>query len=148
MGYPWTQAGPLMTALWNGPHGDAWKRSGIQMYGWFNFGGNVSSSSGNGYSNFPAAYAERANSIQPDQEVLYFERQPDTVQADHFDWGFRLTLLWGIDYRFTTAKGVFSNQLLGENQEYGFDAVMAYVDLYVSRRSRDGRTHWPIYFSA
>ena len=53
------------------------------------------------------------------------------MQKDHFDWGFRLTLLYGIDYRFTTAKGIFSNQLLGKNQEYGFDPVMAYVDFYV-----------------
>ncbi len=120
-----------MTALWNGPHGDAWKKSGIQIYGWLNFGGNVSSSSQGGYSNFPAAYAVRANTIQPDQEVLYFERQPDTVGNEHFDWGFRLALLWGLDYRFTTAKGIFSNQLLGKNQEYGFDPVMAYIDLYV-----------------
>ena len=131
IGYPWTQAGPLMTALWNGPHGDAWKKSRIQIYGWFNFGGNVSSSNQGGYSNFPAAYAERANTIQPDQEVLYFERQPDTVSNEHFDWGFRLALLWGIDYRFTTAKGIFSHQLLAKNQEYGFDPVMAYIDLYV-----------------
>ncbi len=131
IGYPWTQAGPLMTALWNGPHGDAWKRSGVQIYGWLNFGGNVSSSNQTGYSNFPAAYATRANTVQPDQEVLYIERQPDTVQQDHFDWGFRLALLWGIDYRFTTAKGIFSNQLLGKNQEYGFDPVMAYMDFYV-----------------
>ncbi len=131
IGQPWTQAGPLMTALWGGPHGEGWKKSGVQIYGWFNIGGNASSSSKGGYSNFPVAYAERANSVQPDQEVLYFERQPDTVQKDHIDWGFRLTLLWGIDYRFTTAKGIFSNQLLGKNQEYGFDPVMAYVDLYV-----------------
>ena len=131
IGQPWTQAGPLMTALWAGPHGDAWKRSGVQIYGWFNFGGNASTSSQGGYSNFPTGYSERGNTIQPDQEVLYIERQPDTVQKDHFDWGFRLTLLYGIDYRFTTAKGVFSNQLLGKNQEYGFDPVMAYFDFYV-----------------
>lgn len=131
MGQPWTQAGPLMTALWGGPHGDDWKKTGIQIYGWLNFGGNVSSSNKGGYSNFPAAYAERANTIEPDQEVLYIERQPDTVQKDHFDWGFRLAMLWGIDYRFTTAKGIFSNQLLGKNQEYGFDPVMAYVDFYI-----------------
>ncbi|MDQ2840859.1 MAG: porin [Acidobacteriota bacterium] len=130
IGQPWTQAAPLMTALWNGPHGDAWKRSRVQIYGWLNFGGNVSNSSQGGYSNFPAAYAERANTVQPDQEVLYFERQPDTVQQDHFDWGFRLSLLWGLDYRFTTTKGIFSNQLLGKNQEYGFDPVMAYLDFY------------------
>jgi hypothetical protein len=131
IGQPWTQAGPLMNALWAGPHGDAWKRSRIQIYGWFNFGFNVSTSNQGGYSNFPASYAERANTVEPDQQVVYIERQPDTVQRDHFDWGFRLALLWGLDYRFTTAKGIFSNQLLGKNQEYGFDPVMAYVDLYV-----------------
>ena len=131
IGQPWTQAGPLMTALWEGPHGEAWKRSGVQIYGWFNFGGNLSSSNQGGYSNFPTAYDERANTVEPDQEVLYIERQPDTVQQEHFDWGFRLSLLYGIDYRFTTARGIFSNQLLGKNQEYGFDPVMAYVDLYV-----------------
>jgi hypothetical protein len=39
--------------------------------------------------------------------------------------------MYGLDYRFTTAKGIFSNQLLGKNQENGFDVPMAYFDLYV-----------------
>jgi hypothetical protein len=34
------------------------------------------------------------------------------VQNDHFDWGFRVTQLYGVDYRFTTANGYFSQQLL------------------------------------
>ena len=69
--------------------------------------------------------------------MLYIERQPDTVQTDHFDWGFRFANLYGIDYRFTTSKGFFSQQLLGRTNadgsighEYGYDPVMAYVDLY------------------
>jgi len=53
------------------------------------------------------------------------------VQTDHFDWGFRLANLYGLDYSFTTAKGVFSQQLLYNNQEYGYDPVMMYVDLYL-----------------
>jgi hypothetical protein len=133
IGAPWTNSYPLMQALWSGPHGDAWKKSGIQIYGWLNFGFNVSTSnnkSAGKYTNFPEAYDTVANSVQPDQEVLYIERQPDTVQTDHFDWGFRFANLYGIDYRFTTAKGFFSNQLLGKNLEYGYDPVMAYVDLY------------------
>lgn len=120
-----------MQAIWSGPNGDAWKRSGIQIYGWLNGGFNVSTSKESGYSTFPTAYAERGNSLELDQEVLYIERQPDTVQTDHIDWGFRLSGLYGIDYRFTTAKGYFSNQLLGKNQENGFDLPMAYFDLYV-----------------
>jgi hypothetical protein len=132
IGAPWTQSSPLMQVIWSGPNGEAWKRSGVQIYGWLDAGFNVSTSSTKGghYGNAPAAYDIVPNSIQPDQEVLYIERQPNTVQTDHFDWGFRLTMLYGLDYRFTTAKGYFSHQLLGENAEYGGDPVMAYVDLY------------------
>jgi hypothetical protein len=130
IGQPWTQAGPLMTAIWGGSNGDAWKNSGIQIYGWLNAGANVSTSKGGGYSNFPEAYAERQG-FELDQEVLYIERQPNTVQTDHVDWGFRISALYGLDYRFTTSNGFFSNQLLGKNQENGFDAPMFYFDLYV-----------------
>jgi len=131
IGQPWTQAGPLMTAIWGGSNGDWWKKTGIQIYGWLNAGANVSTSKQPGYSNYPEAYAVRGNSIELDQEVLYIERQPDTVQTDHVDWGFRISGLYGLDYRFTTATGWFDNQLLGKNQENGFDMPMAYFDLYV-----------------
>ena len=136
IGYPWTQSAPLMQAIWSGGNGEAWKRSGVQIYGWVNGGFNVSTSSNGRYANAPAAYFVVPNSVQPDQQVLYIERQPDTVQTDHFDWGFRVASLYGIDYRFTTAKGWFSHQLLHTNPDgtigypYGYDMVMAYVDLY------------------
>ncbi|HEX8798570.1 MAG TPA: outer membrane beta-barrel protein, partial [Terriglobales bacterium] len=137
IGYPWTQSGPLMEAIWSGKDGEKWKKTGIQIYGWINGGFNVSTSTNGHYANAPAAYFIVPNSFQPDQETLYIERQPDTVQTDHFDWGFRITSLYGIDYRFTTAKGWFSSQLLGHTNsngsignEYGYDMVMAYADLY------------------
>lgn len=133
IGTPWIQSSPLMQALWSGPHGEAWKKSGVQIYGWLNVGCNVSTSHKSRYANFPEAYAEVPDACIPDQEVLYVERQPDTVQTNHFDWGFRVTNLYGLDYRFTTGKGYFSNQLLGKNYEYGYDLVMAYVDLYFPR---------------
>src|ERR1700734_451858 len=38
IGQPWTQSGPLMQAIWGGKHGDWWKRSGIQIYGYLNGG--------------------------------------------------------------------------------------------------------------
>jgi hypothetical protein len=130
IGAPWTQSSPLMQALWSGPHGEVWKKSGVQIYGWLNVGCNVSTSHKSRYANFPEAYAEVSDACIPDQQVLYIERQPNTVQTDHFDWGFRVTSLYGLDYRFTTGKGYFSHQLLGKNYEYGYDLVMAYVDLY------------------
>jgi hypothetical protein len=95
---------------------------------------STSSQKNGQYSNLPAAYPEIPNSVQLDQATLYVERVPDTVQTDHFDWGFRLTNLYGLDYRFTTAKGYFSSQLLQDNvplgNKYGYDPVMFYVDLY------------------
>ena len=130
IGQPFTQSGPLMNAVWGGYNGDWWKKSGIQVYGWLNAGANVSTSKGGGYANFPEAYAERQG-FELDQEVLYIERQPDTVQQDHVDWGFRISGLYGLDYRFTTSNGFLSHQLLGKNQENGFDAPMMYFDLYV-----------------
>jgi hypothetical protein len=57
-------------------------------------GGNLSTSHVRPYGHLPAAYAEVPNTIQLDQATLYFERTPDTVQTDHFDWGFRLTNLY------------------------------------------------------
>jgi hypothetical protein len=130
IGQPWTQAGPLMTAIWGGAGGDSWKHSGIQIYGWLNAGANVSTSKGGGYSNFPEAYAERQG-FEFDQQVLYIERQPNTVQKDHVDWGFRIAALYGLDYRFTTSNGFLSDQLLKHNHENGFDMPMFYFDLYV-----------------
>lgn len=130
IGQPNASPPPFMQALYNGPNGDAWKASGVQIYGWANTGFNVSTSNYGKFANAPAAYNQIANSIQLDQLTLYVERVPDTVQTDHFDWGFRFTALYGMDYRFTTQKGILSDQLLGNNNTYGFDPVMAYIDLY------------------
>ncbi len=130
IGQPNTMLPPLMAALYNGPHGEAWQASKIQIYGWVDAGFNISSSNKGHFANAPAAYDIVPNSLELDQAVLYIERVPDTVQTDHFDWGFRVTGIYGMDYRYTTSKGVFSNQLLGENSTNGFDPVMAYVDLY------------------
>ena len=48
--------------------------------------------------------------MQVDQVALYFERTPDEIQRDHFDWGFRFTGLYGTDYKYTFTNGIFSNQ--------------------------------------
>ena len=106
-------------------------KSRIKIYGWFDIGGNASTSNKGRYANNETAYDVIPNSIQLNQVALYFERLPNTVQTDHFDWGFRFTNLYGLDYRYTTAKGIFSQQLLSNNNVYGYDPVMYYVDLYV-----------------
>ena len=140
IGYNNATAYPLTTALQTGPHGDWWKKANIQMYGWADVGMNFSTSTqqvGGKYANAPAAYNQIPNSMQLDQLVLYVERTPDTIQTDHFDWGFRFTSLYGFNYRFTTAQGYFSQQLLNNpkpdgsmGNTYGWDPVMMYIDLY------------------
>ncbi len=138
IGQPFVISTPLMTAIYGGADGDWWKKSKIDVYGWVNAGFNFSTSSqANGkYGNAPAGYNQIPNSFQLDQIALYVERQPDTVQTDHIDWGFRLTQIYGLDYRFTTAKGYFSDQLLHVKSDgtlgnqYGYDPVMFYIDVY------------------
>ena len=128
IGVPDAQSYPLMQAL-DGNKGVN------KIYGWFEVGANGSTNNktnaGKGIaSNAPSAYDVYANTIQMDQGALYFERYPNTAQAEHFDWGYRATLLYGTDYRFTTAKGMLSQQLLLKNNQYGFDPVMLYLDFY------------------
>jgi Putative beta-barrel porin-2, OmpL-like. bbp2 len=121
---------PLMAALSNTAAGQALSDNHIQIYGWVNAGGNVSTNTVRG-GNAPAAYDYNPNTVQLDQAVIYFERLPDTVQTDHWDWGFRIAPIYGENYRYTTAFGLFSNQLLKNNQNYGFDIPMAYGELFI-----------------
>ncbi len=119
---------PLMQA-WNN------NTSRIKIYGWFDIGANGSTSNKGKYANNETAYDIIPNSFQLDQAALYIERLPNTVQTDHVDWGFRITNLYGLDYRYTTAKGIFSQQLLTppSGQTYGYDPVMYYLDLYIPK---------------
>lgn len=126
IGAPDTQTYILMQAINQ-------NRSRIKVYGWLNGGFNVSTSNKGDGANAPAAYYYNPNRITADQAVLYIERLPDTVQKDHVDWGFRVAQLYGQDYRFTTAKGILSQQLLARNHENGYDPVMVYVDIYIPK---------------
>jgi hypothetical protein len=68
-----------------------------------------------------------------DQFVFRLERQVDSAQTDHFDWGFRVTYDYGIDYRYFTAGGWFSDQLLVHNLLYGHDLTECYANFYIPK---------------
>jgi Putative beta-barrel porin-2, OmpL-like. bbp2 len=126
----------LMDALYCGEGGQKLKDSRFTIYGWVEPGGNISTShsrfnyaTGTG-GNFPAAYSFEPNTVQVDQAALYFERTPDEIQRDHFDWGGRFAGLYGTDYKYTFSNGVFSNQYLSSAKQYGFDPVMYYLDFW------------------
>jgi len=121
---------PLMVALGNTQLGKAMNDAHVQVYGWFNAGFNLSSNDVKPGGNWPAAYMFTPNTAQLDQAVVYIERLPDTVQTDHIDWGFRISALYGENYRYTTAYGLASYQLLGHNLYNGYDLPMLYGEVY------------------
>jgi hypothetical protein len=119
---------PLMVAIANTQLGKAMNDSHVQVYGWVAPGGNISTNTVRPAGNAPIGYDYTPNTVQLDQAVVYVERLPDTVQNTHFDWGFRFSALYGVDYRYTTAYGLFSYQLLNHNFVYGYDFPMVYAD--------------------
>ncbi len=125
---------PLMKALSPTPIGQTLEDWHIQVYGWVNPGFNVSTARSLPGSliggNNPVTYSYQPNVLQLDQLVTIIERLPDEVQKDHWDWGFRLSPLYGETYRYTTADGIFSDQLQKWNKFAGFDAPMVYGELY------------------
>src|SRR5262245_28903120 len=132
IGVPYsTKDYPLTKALYTIPGiGEFMKNERIKVYGWANASGNWSTSDN---SNMPTSYWIFPNEVVLNQLVFRVEREVDTVQTDHIDWGFRSTWLYGTDYRYMTAGGWFSYQLLLNNQKYGFDPTEQYVSVYVPR---------------
>jgi len=136
VGYENMYYNALMDAIYCGSAGRAWKDSRMTIYGWIEPGGNVSTSNlgfnkltGTG-GNYPAAYSYAPDTIQLDQAALYFERTPDEIQREHTDWGFRVALLYGTDYKYTFSNGILSYQYTEQERLYGFDPVMYYLDFY------------------
>lgn len=104
-----------------------WTKTRFRIYGWIDPGANLSSSKN---SNAPTSYDLIPNNVVLDQVGLKFDMQPNTVQTDHVSLGFLVTTIFGTDYRYTTGKGYFSEQLLSNNQKYGFDPAEMYGLIY------------------
>ncbi len=123
---------PLMTAIANTAIGEWMNDNHLQLYGWGNGGFNVSTNSVHPGGNAPIAYAYTPNTAQLDQLVIYLERLPDTVQTDHIDWGFRLSAIYGENYRYTQSYSpITTNQYLRNNSVNGYDFPMIYGELYI-----------------
>jgi hypothetical protein len=129
---------PLMVAIANTALGKLMSDGHIQFYGWVNGGANVSTSYTPQGGNAPSAYSYRPNTAQLDQAVVYLERLPDTVQSDHIDWGFRLSAIYGENYRYTTAYGLASYQLLNHNNINGYDFPMLYAEMFIPQIGEGG----------
>lgn len=121
---------PLMKALSGTAIGEWLRENRIDIYGWVNASANLSTAE---RSNIPTSYWFRPDSVLLNQTVLRVERPMDSAQTDHVDVGFRVSLLYGSDYRYMTSGGWFSDQLLIHNNTYGFDPTELYVDVYIPR---------------
>jgi hypothetical protein len=121
---------PLMAAIANTDAGKWMQDNHIQVYGWVEPGFDLSTNPRGKGANSPVSYTYSSNAAYLDQAVLYIERLPDTVQTDHIDWGFRLSGLYGSDYRYTNSYGIASWQFNEKNKAEGYDFPMMYVDIY------------------
>jgi hypothetical protein len=100
----------------------------IRVYGWLNPGIELTKSSA--LTTYPISYNPVANRLELDQAVVRLERDPDTVQQDHADWGFRISSIYGVDYRWTTAYGYQSGQVATQNLLNGYDDPELFAMLY------------------
>jgi len=124
---------PFMQAIADTGIGTWMGNVGLQLYGWIDIGANVSSSTTKPRGNAPAADMYTPDTVTLDQAVIYLDRFPDTVQKDHIDWGMRLSAMYGENYRYTTAYGLDSWQLLTRDRINGYDFPMLYGELFFPR---------------
>jgi hypothetical protein len=104
------------------------QQSGIDFYGWLNPSYNYSQ---NHQANSPILFALIPNSFLFEQGVFVVEKLPDSKQKNKIDLGFSFYNLYGSDYRFGTMQGVFSQQYLQQNKLYGYDPLIANLQLFV-----------------
>jgi hypothetical protein len=120
---------PLESALAKSTDFGKWlDQNRIRVYGWANVGIELSPTSA--INTYPISYNPVANRLELDQFVLRLERDPDTVQQDHADYGFRISNIYGVDYRWTSGYGYFSAQLQTRNQLNGYDNPETFASLY------------------
>jgi len=57
--------------------------------------------------------------------VFRLEREADRTQYDHIEVGFRSTMFYGMDYRYTVASGWWpgTDEFQKHNDMYGWDPI-------------------------
>ncbi len=97
------------------------------VYGWLEPIYNASNANA---SNLPTGFSIVPNQMAFNQGALAIQKQANTAQTSDFDYGFKMINWWGVDYRFSTMQGIFSQQLFNENLLYGYDMPEAYLELF------------------
>ena len=131
IGQPFTQSGPLMEAIWSGPNGEAGKSSASRFTAGSTPALMSAPQKAAAIRTFPRPMRSAEIRFSWIRKFSTSSASPTPCRPIISTGAFAFLRLYGLDYRFTTAKGIFSNQLLGKNQENGFDVPMAYFDLYI-----------------
>ena len=124
---------PFMTAIANTDTGKWLQDNHIQIYGWVNGGGNLSTNTAGKGANAPVAYTYSSNTVTLNQAVLYIERLPDTVQTRSYRLGLpRLRPLWpGLPlYKLLRHRELAVQRPKLEN---GYDFPMVYGEIYIPK---------------
>ena len=133
-----TSGGPLMTAIY-GKHGKSWENSRIKIYGWINAGINLSTSNAH-YGNAPASYymsqlrSNWTRLLSMSNESL----TPSSMTISTGDSGSRSFMPYGLSLH--DGKRLFQPATAEKNNGYGYDPVMAYVDLYFGQVANEMQT--------
>ena len=127
---------PLMVAIANTAPGQWLNDTGIQIYGWLDPGGNVSTNSGierdTGQSR-PSPTPHTQTRIQLDQVAGFMRR----AHARHHTDGSRSTGAFGCparmaeNYRYTMSYGISTHQFTKYNNQVGYDFPMLYGELFI-----------------
>jgi hypothetical protein len=125
-----------MRALQGTWYGAALDDHRLSVSGWSDLSFTASSDR---HNNVPLGWNFLANDFRLQQNWLRFERAVDP-SATTPTWGFRSdTILPGTDYRYTVARGLFSDQLTanrGGPHLYGFDPIQFYAEAYFPQIGR------------
>ena len=103
------------------------KKSHFAISGWIDAGftGNFDSPKDN--QNFGRLLDDRSNEFVMNQAAVNIERSLES--SDHFDWGFKLQLLFGTDARYLHSLGMRHHQ--AGNGEYQGDVPEAFLSLHL-----------------
>ena len=132
MGASMASPGVVMQSLGPTFLGRILRASRITVSGWFDISATASSAQ---HDNTPLSFNYRANEFLLQQAWLRIDRPVDR-KGTEVSWGFRSDWLFGSDYRYTLARGIFNSQLTtdhGKPATYGVDPIQFYVEAYFPR---------------
>jgi hypothetical protein len=126
----------LEKLLENSPCGQTLACRGIKVRGWTDMNYSFSEAR---RSNLPITFNDRADFYQMNQNWIEVQKDVDTSR-DEMQLGYRMSWIApGTDYRFTLPRGLWNDQL-ARGDQYGFDPVYHYADVFLPGLGANGTT--------